>query len=235
MIETESDAQGANDAPHGREKIDDVFAARQVPAEMMDRLWAAGWRHQGIVFYRYSETEMGAEHHYITPLRIDVPEFRLSKSQRRVLRRNEDVVSEFVVAEFDDEIHAMFTRHCERFTDNVPESLNNFFSHSPGDTPCVCLAQRVTFQGRLIAVSFMDVGDKAASSVYAIFDPDFADRSLGTYTMLKELEYAQQHALRWLYHGYATQAPSHYDYKKAFSAVESFDWETGLWTRMEGR
>ena len=107
MIETEPDVDDADDAPPTLPRIDDVFAARLVAPEMMDDLWAAGWRHQGIVFYRYSETDMSGEHHHITPLRIDVGEFHPSKSQRRVLRRNEDVASEFVVAEFDDEVHAL--------------------------------------------------------------------------------------------------------------------------------
>ena len=211
-------------------RIDDVFAARFVAPSTMDELWAAGWRHQGIVFYRYSETDMGGEHHHITPLRIDLSRFTLSKSQQRVLRRNADVCIDFVPAAFDDEIHRMFARHRERFIENVPESLSNFFSDTPGTCPCPCLAQRVSVAGQLIAVSFMDVGLLGASSVYAIFDPDFSHRSLGTFTMLKEIEHAQQQGIRWLYHGYATLLPSHYDYKKLFRAVEWLDWETGAWT-----
>ena len=230
----QAESDGEPNTPHVPVVIDDVFAAQHVSAEILDGLWETGWRHQGIVFYRYSETDMGGVHHRITPLRIDLQAFLPSKSQRRVLRRNEDVVSSFEVAAFDDEMHAMFARHCERFTENVPESLGNFFSASPGDTPCACLAQRVSLNGQLIAVSFMDVGQDAASSVYAIFDPEHSDRSLGTYTMLKEIEYAQQHEMRWLYHGYATQAASHYDYKKALSAVEWLDWATGQWSRLNG-
>jgi arginyl-tRNA--protein-N-Asp/Glu arginylyltransferase len=81
---------------------------------------------------------------------------------------------------------------------------------------------------RMVAASFLDLGMAAVSSVYGIFDPSESHRSLGIFTMLKELEYAAELGCRMYYHGYACQEPSPYDYKKRFAGLEFYDWE-GNW------
>lgn len=195
----------------------------------MDRLWAAGWRHFGSLFFRYnfSMDEDGVR--TITPLRIDLENFRPSKSQRRVLNKNADLRFEFVPAELSDQAREMFQRHKERFKDNVPDSLETFLSGEPATVPCPCIECRV-FQGdTLIATSFLDVGKDSTSAVYGLFEPAHADRSLGTLTMLKEIEYSQAQGCRFYYPGYAAKEPSPYDYKKQFHGLEVLSWEDGFW------
>ena len=80
----------------------------------------------------------------------------------------------------------------------------------------------------MIAVSYLDLGREAASSVYAIFEPEVARRSPGIFTLLQEIEFARSTGRRFLYLGYATHEPSHYDYKKRFLGLERFDW-LGNW------
>jgi arginine-tRNA-protein transferase len=62
-----------------------------------------------------------------------------------------------------------------------------------------------------------------------MFDPFVTARSLGILTMLKEIEYATMNGMKYYYPGYAYQTPSMYDYKKRFSALESYDW-SGTWS-----
>lgn len=196
----------------------------------MDELWAHGWRHFGSEFFRYS---ISADEHgaiqVIQPLRLPLAEFRLSKSQRRLLRKNEDVEVRVTPAVVDAEREAMFLRHRDRFTTNIPDSLLTFIpSAQPHAEPCECVSVEVREAGRLIAVSYLDVGEAAVSSVYAMFEPDASWRSLGTLTMLEEIRWATAAGKRWLYPGYATAQPSHYDYKKTFRPLECFDWQ-GHW------
>jgi arginine-tRNA-protein transferase len=210
--------------------LDDAFICDAVPAESMDRLWAAGWRHFGRYFFRYS-TQPG-EHgsaHIITPLRIELVHFTPSKSQRRVLRKNEHLRWEIVPTQIDHALQAMFQRHKQRFTHNVPDTLETFLGHDPASGPCECRMVRVFDAERLVAASFFDVGKTAASCVYGLFEPELARRSLGILTMLLELEHCRAAGLRWLYPGYATHEPSAYDYKKQFRGTETLDWSTGEW------
>lgn len=196
----------------------------------MDKVWAAGWRHFGRYFFRYSSQQADdGSTQTITPLRIDLVQFTPTKSQRRVLAKNADLRWEIVPAVLDDELRAMFQHHKQRFTHNVPDDLENFLGADPAAGPCECRMVRVFDAYRLIAASFFDIGQQSASSVYGIFDPAYARRSLGIFTMLLEIQHCRDSGLRWLYPGYATHEPSAYDYKKQFRGTEMLDWSTGEW------
>ncbi len=199
----------------------------------MDRLWAAGWRHFGTYFFRYSASMDESAVLDIQPLRVDLQKFSLTKSQRRVLRRNADLRCEFQPAALTEEARAMFHRHKGRFKDNVPDELDTFLSPSPATVPCECLECRVYAGSELIALSFLDIGADGTSAVYGLFEPAHAERGLGTYTMLKEIELSQQRGCRYYYPGYASRQPSAYDYKKRLPALETLDWHTGEWGPME--
>jgi arginine-tRNA-protein transferase len=133
----------------------------------------------------------------------------------------------------DGEREAMFLRHRERFVSNIPESLRTFLpERDPASFPCECLSVEVRTGGRLVAVSYFDVGESSVSSVYALFEPDAGWRSPGTLTFLAEVEWARRHGKSWIYPGYATRQPSHYDYKKSFRPLEYYDWQ-GNWLALE--
>lgn len=211
-------------------ELDDAFICDSVPAEFMDRLWAAGWRHFGRYFFRYSsQTDEQGATQTITPLRIDLASCSFTKSQRRVLTKNMDLRHDIVPAALDDDLRAMFQRHKQRFTHNVPEELETFLGPDPATGPCECRMLRVFEGERLIAASFFDMGQSAASSVYGLFEPEFAKRSLGIFTQLLEIQHCRDSGLRWLYPGYATHEPSAHDYKKQFRGTEWLDWSTGEW------
>lgn len=196
----------------------------------MDRLWSEGWRHFGSEFFRYSLSfsDQG-ELQMIQPLRLELRAFHPSRSQRRVVRRSADAEIRVVPAMVNAEREGMFLRHRTRFGSNIPESLLTFMpAAAPDAEPCQCMSVEVRVRGRLIAVSYLDVGELAVSSVYAMFEPDEAWRSLGTLTLLGEIEWASVQGRRWLYPGYATVQSSHYDYKKSFRPLTYYDWR-GSW------
>lgn len=209
--------------------IDQSFFCTCVRGEDMDRLWEAGWRHFGEWFFRYNVMDDGGSLKSITPLRIDLERFTPSKSQRRVLRRNAGLRCEFAPARPGQDAREMFQRHKTRFRENIPESLDVFLSATPATVPCTCLECRVHDGDRLVAVSYLDVGARAVSAVYGMFEPSESWRGLGTLTMLLEIEHARALGCRHYYPGYATREPGAYDYKKLFRALEVLDWETGRW------
>ena len=231
--------------------IFEEFTCGHAEPAQMDAVWARGWRHFGAQFFRNSLHLHEGSWLTIVPLRIRLADFKPSKSQRRVLRKNVDVECRVEPLEITDELRAMFHRHKQRFTDNVPENLSDFLGGEPPSIlqearpdsfviqsdnkmespPQVCetLMLSCFLNGQRVAASFLDVGLNAASSVYGIFEPEHRARSLGIFTMLKEIEYAQGRGMEFLYSGYATHEPSHYDYKKHFTALEGFDWTTETW------
>jgi arginyl-tRNA--protein-N-Asp/Glu arginylyltransferase len=204
---------------------------RAAPSEM-DWRWSKGWRHFGSDFFRYSLSlhEDGTWHH-IQPLRLVLADFQPNSRHRRILKKNADLTLEIGPAQVNDAREALFLRHRARFKTNIPESLRVFLPEaSPSTEPCECRELRLLDPtGALLAVSFLDLGHESCSSVYAMFEPAAATRSLGICTFLHEIAYAQRTGRRYLYPGYATVEPSHYDYKKTFPALETYQWRTGAW------
>jgi arginyl-tRNA--protein-N-Asp/Glu arginylyltransferase len=196
----------------------------------MDQAWAAGWRHFGRHFFRYStQRSQDGGLQTITPLRIDLASCTFTKSQRRVLNKNAGLRTEIAPAAIDAELRALFQRHKQRFAYNIPDTLETFLGPDPARGPCECRMVRVLDGPRLIAASFFDLGQHSASSVYGLFEPEHSRRSLGTYTLLLEIQHCRTAGLRHLYTGYATREPSVYDYKKQFRSTQYLDWTAAAW------
>ncbi|HMT09083.1 MAG TPA: hypothetical protein PKA82_13845 [Pyrinomonadaceae bacterium] len=211
--------------------INEVFDTDSVTAEQLDLLLADGWRHFGTRFFRYNLNIYNDEIVRVLPLRIDLSKFDLSRSQRRVIKNNRDISVEFGPAVVTDEIQDMFDRHKQRFDHGVPDSIFDFLSREPALVPCEC--QQIVVRddvGKLLAVSYFDIGRTSTSAIYGCFDPYEQKRSLGILTMIKVIEYSQDLGKEYYYHGYAYDASSFYDYKKRFSAIEVFDWN-GNWEK----
>ncbi len=206
---------------------DESFLCWSASPAQMDRFWAEGWRHFGIVFMRYPRAVHGGRPFTVLPLRIDLARFHPTRSQKRVLAKNREarviVRSSFV----DREKESLFEKHRLRFDENVPTSLFNFLSTIPGSIPCANLELCVYLGERLSGVTFLDVGVQATSAVYAMFDPAELKRSLGVFMMLQSIEFSLQRDCRYYYPGYAYREPFAYDYKKRFIGLEAFDWTEG--------
>ncbi len=203
------------------------FHHYSIAPEQMDVLWEQGWRHFGVEFFRYSVAYHGGDLNSVMPLRIELQRFMPSRSQKRVLAANRDVRVEISETFIDSVREDLFYRHRERFRENVPDSLRDFLSERPAVMPCRNHEIAGYLDEKLIAASFLDLGEAATSAVYAMFDPLAAKRSLGIFTMLQAIRYSQQIGCRYYYPGYAYHGPSVYDYKKNFSGLEYLDWEAG--------
>ena len=206
---------------------DEHFLCLRASPRKMDQFWADGWRHFGVVFVRYRHSMHGGKRYNVLPLRVDLERFKLSRSQKRVLEKNQDVKIILRPSFIDDEKEALFEKHRVRFDDNVPDSLFNFLSPNPAAAPCMNLEICVCLGERLVGITFLDIGETATSGVYAIFDPAESKRSLGILMMLHSIEFSRQRGCRYYYPGYAYREPFTYDYKKRFTGLEYLDWDAG--------
>lgn len=213
----------------------DAFLSFRASPGEMDAVWAAGWRHFGPCFFRTRWMTLGnpGTPLELMPLRFPLENWMPRKSQRRVLRKNSDLSCRIAPTVVTDEIRGLFTRHATRFTQDIPQSLEDFLGPCPDGEPCRNVMIELRKDGRLAAASFLDIGLESVSSIYAVFDPAEEKRSLGTATMLIELFWARKQGFRWHYPGYATHGPSFYDYKKTIAPYEWLDWEAG-WQKTEG-
>lgn len=212
--------------------INEEFYASRASPRQMDALLADGWRHFGAHFFRYNLGFYENEIRSVLPLRIRLPDFTLSKSQRRILRKTRDLQIVVRPIEITTEKKILFERHKRRFKNGAPDSIYDFLDADAANTPCEALEICVYDEEKPLAASFFDIGKSSISSIYGIFAPEETKRSLGIFTMLLEIDFAIKSGKEFYYSGYAYAGNSFYDYKKRFSALERFDWR-GNWLNFE--
>jgi len=196
--------------------------------QQLDLLLADGWRHFGTHFFRYNLGFYEHDIRRVIPLRIRLADFLLSKSQRRVLRKNDDLEIVIRPLAADRESEHLFDRHKQRFKSDLPNSIYDFVAADVDSSPTEAMELRVCENGKLCAVSYFDIAAASVSGVYAMFEPSMSTRSLGIFTMLREIEFAANSGKQFYYLGYTYEGNSFYDYKKRFSGNEMFDW-SGSW------
>ena len=212
--------------------ISESFHNAALSPEEMDFYWSQGWRHFGPLFVRYSYSSENHHLQVVQPLRVSLDRFTLSRSHRRVLRRNTDLEVRIKPTVIDAERAQLFDRHKGRFESNVPVSLDDFLGSFPSRCPCENIELGAYLDGRLVAASYLDLGREGVSSVYAMFCPSQEWRSLGIATMLWEMNLARERGSRFYYPGYAFHEPSRLDYKKQFRGLEWYNWR-GRWLPLE--
>jgi len=209
------------------ENSDENFICLDATPAQMDQFWADGWRHFGVLFFRYRAALHDGKPFTVLPLRIDLHRFTLTRSLKRVLAKNQDIRTLTRPAVVDEVKKALFLKHRLRFKENIPSSLDDFLSPYPDSVPCMNLELCLYLGDRLVGVTFVDVGETATSAVYAMFDPGEARRSLGIMMMLQSIQLSRERECRYYYPGYAYREPFAYDYKKRFAGLEYLDWVAG--------
>lgn len=172
----------------------------QVTPEAFDALLEQGDRRFGPLLYRTRCPECSA----CEPIRVPVAQFRPSKTQRRVWRRNEGEITVEVGAPTITERHLeLFNRHKhERGLErSVEVTTAESYRFHLVDTCVDSREVRYLLGGELIAVSILDVGRASASSVYHFFDPDQSARALGVYSVMWEIAWCASVGIEWYYLG----------------------------------
>ena len=76
---------------------------------------------------------------------------------------------------------------------------------------------------KLIGVDLIDILDDGISSIYFYYDPDYANLSLGTYSLLYQVKLAKILELPWIYLGYWVDGCKAFAYKPKFQPQEILD------------
>jgi len=201
----------------------EYFFATDINGEELNGLLAEGWRKFGIYYFRPACRACRA----CTPLRVLTKEFRPSRSQRRVMDKNRDVRVRFGDLRHSGEIFEMYREHSlGRFGMEVSaeDFLFNFYQRS-----CPSLQSEYYLEGRLMAVGYLDWTHEAMSTVYFFYRMEFASRSPGVFSIIRELEMAGTAGLLYYYLGYYVPGSSRMEYKARFSPCEVYDWDKKKW------
>lgn len=205
------------------------FSTARLRHEEFDRLLAEGDRRAGPLLYRTECPECTA----CEALRVPVKRFAPTKSQRKVCKRNDgDVRVEVGPALADARRVEIYNRHrnergLARADDIDEETYRQHYVESCTDTREV----RYFVGDKLIALSILDFGRTSVSSVYHCFDPDESWRSMGVYSVLKEVALCAEAGFDWYYLGLWVGDCANLSYKAQYYPHERL--QGGVWKSYE--
>lgn len=194
-----------------------------------------GFRRSQNVLYRPSCTDCAA----CMSARIRVADFKPTRSQKRVLKKNAYLLRDSSAAWATEHQYALFARYLNaRHADGGMADMNMFeFSAMVEETPVrsriveYSSSHETDERTELRAVCLTDILDDGLSLVYSFFDPDMHMNSLGTYMILDHIEIARAAGLPYVYLGYWVQGSPKMDYKSGFNALEIFT--KGVWQSLD--
>ena len=198
-----------------------------------------GWRRFGHMFFR----PICADCHACESFKVDVDNYQFSKSERRTLRKNKDikiVIQHPQVTSAHLELFEKYHLHMKDKRDWAHEKVTPrhyymSFAHEHGTFG---YEVRYYLDDRLIGVDLIDILPEGISSIYFYYDPDFSNRSLGTYSMLRQIQMAKEADLKWIYMGYHVQGCQSLEYKsryKPYHVLQGRPWDThdAIWLPAE--
>jgi arginine-tRNA-protein transferase len=154
--------------------------------------------------------------------KLNVQDFKPSRQQRRVLKKNTDVQVNIKAAVFDQQHfelyqHYLSSRHADGVMgESTKENYMSFFGSHWCDTYFV----EFTIAGELAGVAVIDHLNNALSAIYTFFDAKFSSRSLGVYAVLWQIEHAKSLQLESLYLGYWVEGCQKMSYKTNYQPLQ---------------
>ena len=153
-------------------------------------------------------------------MRVAAGEFELSNSQRRCLRRNQDIqltISDELDHPAALELYARYQTDWHQAA-TIPETadIKNFLAESVVDTVLTLYHH----EQELLGAGWVDRLENGLSSVYFAFEPSQARRSLGVFSLLTEIDLVRRLGKKWLYLGFMVPGCAAMEYKKNYGPHE---------------
>jgi arginine-tRNA-protein transferase len=202
--------------------------------QMADEWWAEGWNFTSMILAARANAvleDAGPIRSLATRYRLE--NFRLSRAFKRVMKRNADLLTVFRPLRMTpgkDELHGIhilsrFKKVSGPLTKSWP-----YIVHYPSE-----VNEMVVFspEGRMIGLSIIEAGKAASYGTQTVWHPEYADRSLGTFCMLKSLEYARERGFQFHYVGPTIFGDPNFTYKLRFPGCELYRIESNEWLRSD--
>jgi arginine-tRNA-protein transferase len=177
-----------------------------------------GYRRFGKMYFRPICSECSE----CQSIKIDVENYKFSKSARRVLKKAQDVKSYIQTPTMTEEHlklfekYHLFMKDKKGWTYNETTADHYYNSFVIGHEN---YGHEVLYflEGELIAVDLIDILDDGISSIYFYYDPDFAHLSLGKFSLYNQIKYAQHTGKKWIYLGYYVKDCPSLSYKAEYT------------------
>jgi arginyl-tRNA--protein-N-Asp/Glu arginylyltransferase len=213
--------------PHSCSYLEDQEATtlfvdprQRVDQKLYSNLSQLGFRRSGSHIYRPHCTHCDA----CIPARIPVDLFERKRGQRRIWKRNQDLMVQATDDMRDDAAFELYHNYIEsRHSDGdmyppEREQYESFLSNAWD-----CTRYYRFYEGNsLIALAVVDELVDGLSAIYTFFDPALNRRSLGGFAILWQIEKAREMGLDYLYLGYWVRDCQKMAYKSDYRPLELY-------------
>jgi len=197
----------------------------QHAGELNDALGRIGFRRSQNVAYRPSCADCSA----CVSVRIVNNEFRPNGTQRRLMRRNEDLVTTACKPWSTAEQFSLLQKYLSArhpgggMTEMDDVDYADMVEQTPVDTYVIeyRLPGNGLEQGRLVGACLTDRQADGLSMIYSFYDPAIEDRQgLGSYIILDHVMRARKAGLPYVYLGYWVEGSERMAYKIRYKPLE---------------
>ncbi len=205
--------------------------------ELNDALGRIGFRRSQNVAYRPSCADCSA----CVSVRVVADEFVPNATQRKLLRRNSDLVVSVCKPWSTEEQYALLQRYLQArhphggMTEMDELDYADMVEHSPVDTYIIEYREpgQGGVPGRLIGACLTDRQGDGLSMIYSFFEPDDEERpGMGNYIIMDHIMRARKSGLPYVYLGYWVEGSKRMQYKVRYQPLERLG--AGGWTRFDG-
>jgi len=187
--------------------------------EQHETLTLAGFRRSHHIVYRPACPGCTG----CVPVRIIAEQFRPTRSERRIMRRNTDLSAALLDPIATDEHYSIFAEYQRNRHGDGEMAAMTFSDFRAMIEDTVVDTKLVEFRnkdGELIAGCLIDRITDAFSAVYSYYDPKECDRGLGNFMILWLVETAASIGLSYVYLGYWIEDCDKMSYKTRYRPIE---------------
>ena len=202
-----------------RKSLFEEYLLEDVSEVEFEYLLAHGMRHFGDYFFRPTCRDC----YQCIPIRVRVDDFEMTRNQKRALKNCDAVEVKVGAPKYSEGKFDIYLRHKNRFhslQDDVEDEQNFRLSFY------VNTAYGIEFEyyldGKLIGAALGDHTRKTFSAIYTFYDLPEPGMSLGTFSILKQLEFSRQKGAQFFYLGYYISRNQSLSYKANFRPNEVY-------------
>ncbi len=161
-------------------------------------------------------------------IKIDVDNFKFSKSQRRVLKKAQAFKTYMQTPTMSQDHLDLFEKYHlymkdKKGWDHSKTNPQNYYSSFVDGH--LNFGHEILYfdEEKLIGVDLIDILEDGISSIYFYWDPDYLKYSLGKLSLLIQIKLAQSNHKKWIYLGYYVKDCPSLSYKSEYKPYLTLD------------
>ena len=202
-----------------RKSLFEEYLLEDISEIEFEYLLAHGMRHFGDYYFRPRCLDC----YQCIPIRLQAKDFKITRSQKRALKLCQELKVKVDFPCYTDEKFNLYIKHKKKFhplQDDVEDEQN--FRLSFYVNTSFGIEFEYYIGEKLVGVALGDHTVNTFSAVYTFYDISASKLSLGTFSILKQLEFCQQRAVKLYYLGYYIENNSSLRYKAGFRPNEVY-------------